>query len=226
MKGIVYYTDNQLKLKIGVRVQRQLAKIGLPIVSASYKPMDFGKNVQVPIKEGALSTFKRILAALENSDADIVYFCEANVLYHPSHFDFTPPKKKVWYYNENVWKLDARSGHALHYDCRQVSGIAVWRKTAIKHYQKRVAMVEKNGFSSGMGYEPGTHHRRERVDDSVSVGWKSDFPNIEIRYDSNFSPNRWKKEEFRNQEDTKGWVESDDEIPGWGKTKVWVEKFN
>ena len=224
-KGIIYYTDNQLKLKIAVAVQHQLKKIGLPIVSASLKPMNFGKNIHVPLKRGVLTMFKQILTALENSDADIVYFCEADVLYHPSHFDFTPPKKDVFYYNENVWKLDAVSGHALHYDMKQVSGIAVYRDTALKHYQKRVAMVEANGFSMGMGYEPGTHHRPERVDDSVAEGWKSEFPNVDIRHDGNFSPTRWKKEEFRNQRYTEGWIESDDEIPGWGKTKDWVEKF-
>jgi len=225
-KGIVYYTNNQLKVKIAATVQRQLKKIGLPIISSSYKPMDFGKNVVVPIKEGVLSMFQRILAALEASDADIVYFCEADVLYHPSHFEFTPPKKDVWYYNENVWKLDAKSGHALHYDTKQVSGIAVYRETALKHYRKRVEMVKKNGFSMGMGYEPGTHHRPERVDDSVSEGWKSEFPNVDIRHDGNFSPTRWRKEEFRNQKYTKGWVESDDEIPGWGKTADLIKKFN
>jgi len=224
-KGIIFYTDNQLKLKIAVCVQRQLAKIGLPIVSASLKPMGFGKNIHVPLQRSALTMFKQILVALENSDTDIVYFCEADVLYHPSHFEFTPPKRDVWYYNENVWKIDAVTGHALHYDMKQVSGIAVYRECAVEHYRKRVAMVEKNGFTSGMGYEPGTHHRPERVDDSTAEGWMSPFPNVDIRHDGNFSPTRWKKEQFRNQKYTKGWIESDDEIPGWGSTKNLVSKF-
>lgn len=229
-KGIIYYTDNQLKLKIAVRVQRQLAKTAarknIPIVSASLKPMDFGKNVCLPLKKGVLTMFKQILAALEASDADIVFFCEHDILYHPSHFDFTPLKKKIWYYNENVWKLNSKTGHALHYDCKQVSGIVVYRTTAIKHYKRRIKLVEKNGFSLGMGYEPGTHKRKERVDDAESEGWKSEFPIVDIRHESNLSPTRWKKEEFRNQKYTKGWTESDSEIPGWGATKEWKEKFN
>ncbi len=225
-KGIIYYTDNQLKTSIAARVRRQLAKSGLPIVSASLKPMDFGTNVYLPLERGYLTMFKQILAALEASQAEVVFFCEHDIFYHPTHFEFTPPKKKVWYYNENVWKLDTKSGHALHYDCRQVSGIAVYRETALKHYRKRVALIEKNGFSMKMGFEPGTHHRHERVDDSVSEGWKSEFPNIDIRHDNNLSPTRWKKEEFKNQKFTKGWIESDTEIPGWGKTKDLVDKFN
>lgn len=226
-RGIIYYTDNQLKVKIAARVQRQLLKIGLPIVSASLKPMDFGYNVYLPhLERGVLTMFKQILAALENSKTDIVYFCEADVMYHPSHFDFIPPKKDVWYYNENVWKLDAKTGHALHYDMKQVSGIAVYRETAVKHYKKRVEMVEKNGYTMGMGYEPGTHKRPEKVDDATSESWKSEFPNIDIRHDGNFSPTRWKKEQFRNQKYTKGWEESDDIIPGWGQTMDLVRKFN
>ena len=228
-KGIIYYTDNQLKLKIAIMVQRQLKKISefknIPIVSASLKPMGFGKNIHVPLQRGVLTMFKQILTALEASETDIVYFCEADVLYHPAHFDFTPPKKEVFYYNENVWKIDAKTGHAVHYDMRQVSGIAVYREIAANHYRKRVAMVEKNGFSMGMGYEPGTHHRPERVDDATSGSWKSEFPNVDIRHGGNFSPTRWKKEEFRNQRYTKGWTETDDEIPGWGKTADLIKNF-
>jgi glycosyltransferase involved in cell wall biosynthesis len=229
-KGIIYYTDNQLKLKIAHTVQRQLRKIEnsrkIPIVSASLKPMSFGKNIHLPLQKGVLTMFKQILAALEASKSDIVYFCEHDILYHPSHFDFTPPKKDVFYFNENIWKLDVKTGHALHYDCKQTSGIVVYRKTVVEHYRKRVALVEKNGFSMKMGYEPGTHRRPERVDDSTSEGFKSEFPNVDIRHEGNLSPTRWKKEQFRNQKYTKGWTESDTEIPGWGETAELIKKFN
>jgi glycosyltransferase involved in cell wall biosynthesis len=216
-KGIIFYTDNQLNLKIAHKVQKQLKKIGLPIVSASLKPMGFGdKNVTLPLQRGVLTMFKQILAALEASDAEIVYFCEHDCLYSPSHFDFTPPRKDVWYYNENVWKVDSKTGRALHYDCKQVSGICVYRELAIKHYRKRIEMVEKSGYTSRMGYEPGTHHRPERVDDSTAEGFKSAYPNVDIRHDGNLSPTRWNKEEFRNQKNTQGWIEGTiKDIPGW-----------
>lgn len=229
-KGIIYYCDNQLKVKIAVAVQRQLKKISenynIPIVSASLKPMDFGQNIHVQLQRGVLTMFKQILTALEASTADIIYFCEADVLYHPSHFDFVPPKKDVFYYNENVWKLDAKTGHALHYKCKQVSGIVVYRELALNHYRKRVELVEKNGFTMAMGYEPGTHRRPERVDDSTAEGFMSEFPNVDIRHDGNFSPTRWRKDQFRNQKYTEGWTESDTEIPGWGETVNFVNKFN
>ncbi|MDO8487690.1 MAG: glycosyltransferase family 2 protein, partial [bacterium] len=190
-KGIIYYTDNQLDLKIAHAVQERLKQISetkhLPITSCSLKKMSFGvKNVHFPsLKRGYLTMFKQILAGLEHSKAEVVFFCEHDVLYQPSHFDFTPPDKDKFYYNENVWKVDPQTGLALHYDCKQVSGICVYRETALKHYSKRVEMVQRNGFSMKMGFEPGTHHRTERVDDLTSGSWKSPFPNIDIRHGHN-----------------------------------------
>ena len=229
-KGIIFYTDNQLKLKIAHTVQKNLRKIadskGMKIVSSSLKPMSFGdRNVHFPhLKRGYLTMFKQILGALENSSSDIVFFCEHDVLYHPSHFDFTPPKKTKFYYNENVWKLNSENGHALHYDCKQVSGIAVYRDLAIKHYKKRIKMVEKDGFKMSMGFEPATHMRSARVDNLTSESWKSEFPNVDIRHGHNLSTTRWKKSDFRNQKFTKGWIEAL-EIPAWGKTEDLIKRF-
>lgn len=229
-KGIIYYTDNQLRLKIAHKVQKQLESIGLPIVSASLKPMTFGKNVYLPLKKGYMAMFKQILSALEAQDTDIVYFCEHDVLYDPSHFEFTPPKKDVWYYNVNVWKLDANTGHAMRVDeCKQVSGICVYRETAVNHYRKRIEMLEKyllqngdkdfNSYVRAMGFEPGTHNRAERVDDATSETYSSNNPNVDIRHDNNLTSTRWNPEQFRNKKFTEGWTESDT-IPHWGKIKL------
>lgn len=216
-KGIVFYTDNQIPIKMAKKVQDRLRRVGLPIVSSSIKPMPhFGTNVHVPGERGALQMFRQILAALEASSADIVFFCEADVLYHPSHFEFRPPRKDVWYYNTNVWKLDTGAGKAWRTDdCRQVSGICVYRQLAIAHYRERIRRVELEGFSNKMGYEPGTHGRPERVDDATSDRWESQYPNVDIRHDHNLSHTKRSPEEFRNQKYAAGWTESE-EIPGWG----------
>jgi hypothetical protein len=147
-----------------------------------------------------------------------VFFCEHDVLYHPSHFDFTPNGDDVFYYNENTWKVDANDGRALFYYCRQTSGLCAKRDLLLEHYRKRVAMVEENGFTRKMGFEPGTHRRSARVDDYKSEAWMSEYPNIDIRHGKNLTPSRWKQEQFRNKKNCRGWKEAD-EVPGWGKTK-------
>jgi len=210
-KGIIYYTDNQLNLKIAHKVQKQLLTIGLPIVSASLKPMPhFGQNIHLPLKRGYLAMFKQILAALEASTAEIIYFCEHDVIYHPSHFDFTPPTKDKFYYNENFWKVRIEDGHAVHYDAKQVSGLVAYRELLIKEYRKRVTDVERDGYDRRTGFEPGTH-------DDRAVRYFSEQPNVDIRHDHNLTKNRWSEDLFRNK--PVNWIEAD-EVPGWGRITI------
>jgi hypothetical protein len=218
-KGIVYYTDSQLDHRIACGVRGQLEKAELPIVSVSLKPLNWQKNITLDLERSKLTMFKQILAGLEASTADIIFFCEHDVLYDPSHFDFMPEKEDVYYYNENVWKVDANNDHKpIHYDCKQTSALCAYRETLITHYRERVRRVESDGHSNKMGYEPGTHNREERIDDLKSESWFSPVPNIDIRHDGNLTKSRWSKEQFRSQRNCKNWQEAD-EVPGWESYK-------
>ena len=216
-KGIIFYTDNQLRIKIAHRVQKQLEMIskekGLPIVSSSLKKMGFGdKNIHFPsLKRGYFAMFKQILGALENSDAEIVFLCEHDVLYHPSHFDFTPPKKNIYYYNHNWWRLRVSDGFSVHWNANQVSGLCAYRSFLLDFYRKRVAEVEKNGYSNKMGFEPGGRNT------DMTQAWKSEFPNIDIKHGHNLSKDKWSLKDFRDKSTSKGFATTT-QIPGWGKT--------
>lgn len=221
-KGAIFYTDNRLDEKMNVNVQHNIAvgMKGSRIVSISLKPMDFGDNIHLPLERGYLTMFKQILAGLEELDTDIVFFTEHDVLYHPSHFNFIPPRKDVFYYNTNVWKLRLEDGMAVRTDdCRQLSGLCCYRELALEHYRKRVKIVEEKGFSRKMGFEPGTHRRAERVDDYTSDTWESAEPNVDLRHDKTLTPSRWSPDQFRNKVYTKGWRESY-EIPGWDVKQI------
>jgi len=217
-KGIVYYTDNELDPAIAEACRTQLLTAGLPIVSVSLKPIDFGTNIVLDKKRGPLTMFEQILTGLENIDVDIVYFCEHDVLYHPSHFEFMPECDDLFYYNQNSWRVNAKTGEALFHYSSSTSGLCACRPLLLRHYRKRVKMVRENGFTRRMGYEPGTHNRAERVDDYKSKVWMSTWPNIDIRHDKNLTASRWSKSQFRNQRYTRGWTEAD-EVPGWGVTR-------
>lgn len=219
-RGIIFYTDNKVNTKIAHKVQDKLRETELPIVSSSLKPMPhFGTNIHLPLERGYLTMFKQQLAALEALDADIVYMCEHDVLYHPSHFDFIPPRNDIFYYNTNVWKVDWQSGHALWVnECRQVSGLVAYRQLLVEEYRKRIERVEKEGkFERGWGFEPGTKNLdRGGFSDYTASNFQSKQPNIDIRSDHNLTPNRWRKDQFRNQKNTEGWTESHiAKIPGW-----------
>lgn len=219
-KSIIYYTDNKLNLKIARTVQRQLKTIGLPIISASLKPMPhFGdKNIHIKEPRCVLTMFKQILAALEASTAEIIFHCEHDCLYPKEHFDFIPPEKDVCYYNLNVIKIDAATGKTLKVDvCRQVSGLCAYRELLVEEYKKRVEIVEKIGYHREMGYEPGTKNLRQGgFSDTNKEDWSSSVPVLDVRHDNNMTRNRFKKDQFRNQKNTIGWTEGNyKEIKGW-----------
>jgi hypothetical protein len=214
--GIIYYTDNLMDEKILKACQNQLleASGGKKIVSVSLKPMDFGKNVVLPLERGYLTMFKQILLALETIDTDIVFFCEHDVFYHPSHFDFVPPKNDVWYYNTNYWCLRHSDGFAVHFNASPLSGLCLYRDIAIKHYKERIEMVEKDGFSYHIGFEPMTHGRIKWKNFYKCEHWQSTGPNIDIKHGKNLTRARWSTDLFRRKPTI--WIESDaDHIPGW-----------
>lgn len=226
-KGVVYYSDSRPDeaLLSVVRQQIQRSVNGHEIVSVTLKPTEFGRNLTLPLERGYLTMFRQILAGLESSTADVVFFAEHDVLYHQSHFEFTPARTDTVYYNPHVWKVHAETGHALHYRCNQTSGLCAYRDLLIEHYRKRVERVEREGYNSHIGFEPGTRKiRHGGIDDLRYETWVSPFPNIDIRHGACLTPSRWRKEQFRNQKYTDGWTESDS-VPGWGVTRGRMPEF-
>jgi glycosyltransferase involved in cell wall biosynthesis len=212
-KGIIFYTDNQLNLKIARKVQDQLRKVSqekdIPIVSASLKPMDnMGRNIRIKGERGVLSYFRQIVAALEASNAETVYFCEHDVLYHPSHFDFTPPTKDKFYYNHNVWRLRVADGFAVTWAANQVAELVCNREFALEWYRKKLAEVEAGTFDRS--YEPGGR------DVTQYEAFRSEYPNIDIRHGDNLTKSKWSPDDFRDKSTCVNWQESTaDQIPGW-----------
>ena len=219
-KGVIYYTHNVGDKKLLSKCRKQLLK-GIKqkhIISASSQPLMFGmKNIVVNIPEPKyLDMFTKILKCLEASTADVIFFAEHDVLYHPKHFDFLPKEKDKYYYNTNIWRVRASDGHSLFCnDLQQLSGLVAYRETLIKHFRTRIERA-KDGYSSAMGFEPGTHNRPERIDDLKAESYFAQFPNLDIRHDTNSTASRWSKDLFRNQKYTEGWTEKPFwELPGW-----------
>jgi hypothetical protein len=212
-KGIIFYTDNRVPEKIAKKVQKNLENIakkqGMEIVSASLKPMNFGKNIHIEAERGILTMFRQILAALEASTAEIIFHCEHDVLYVPEHFDFTPPQKDQFYYNQNFWRV-RKDGFAVHWDANQVSGLVAYRNHLIAWYKEKIKQVEADEFNRS--YEPGGR------DKSQFTTYQSTRPNIDIRGDWNLTSSKWSKADFRDKSTCVNWREGTvDNVPGWTK---------
>ncbi len=224
-KGIIYYTDNRLTEPIFSIVQNQIKKSSLPITSVSRSSLSFGKNYTVSMSSGYLSMLHQITLGLEKSSEDYVFFCEHDVLYPLSHFEFTPPESNIFYYNDHVWRWDYPSDRVITYDrliC--LSGLCVDRQFALAHYQSRLKKIQDLGlrqdshepaWARRWGYEPGTKKiKRGGFSDDDFSTWHSKEPIIDIRHPKTFSPPKVTLSGFKHL--PTGWRETTiDHIPGW-----------
>lgn len=208
--GAVYYTDGRLCENILVPCYDQLKCALGHRTQLAVVPKPLG------MEPCAITMFTQILTGLLELNTDLVFLCEHDVLYHPSHFDFVPPDLDKVYYNINTWKVDVGTGRAVTYVTKQTSGLCADRELLVEHYTKRLDLCRANGFTRRMGFEPGTHGRDERVDDLKSEVFVSLYPNIDLRHGHNLTESRWRKEDFRSQRNCRGWTEGTaDNIPGW-----------
>lgn len=226
--GIIYYTDNRIdESLISNLCQKLILNSNLPIVSCSLKPINFGKNIVLENRQRSYPTMAtQILTALENIDTENVFFCEHDVLYHKSHFDFIPPTKDIYYYNVNNWRWEYPKDRAISYDeLTSLSSLCCDRELAIKHYKHRLKLIDEWGldkirsreprWARKFGYEPGTKKRRSGgVTNEDHVKRKSEYPNIDIRHSGTFSRPKVTLESFKHR--PTNWRETTlDNIPGW-----------
>jgi hypothetical protein len=144
MTTVVYYSacneDPAFEEKIIANIRTQAKD--LPIISVTRKPMDFGKNIcigETPICYA--NSFKQLLRGLQEATTDFCIACEADVLYPPEYFTFTPPLKDKPYRYTNVW---------VHFAGRQ----GFWKKPfsegaqicGREHWIKSIEAVVKPGW--------------------------------------------------------------------------------
>lgn len=240
-KELIYYTDNYLNPNIMAACIKQLKEAykannisDKQVISVSHKPLDFGRNIVMPdLPRSSESIFRQILAGLEKAEADIIYLIEHDILYHPSHFDFIPPKPDRFYYNLNFWFVNVKTGHCLKHFSRNPSFLAASRELLLKYYRRIVQVIDERGFHlSEMGYTPGAR-RIKGVGNFKTENWESEYPNLDLReHGANWSPKKWRKQEFRNEIPTQGWQEAD-KLPNWyierkgflGGGIIWLKNF-
>lgn len=224
-KGIIYCTNNKsLEPPIIPIVREQILKSGLPITSVSLQPIDFGENVVLQGRKSSSYTLVlQIILGLESSKADYVFFCEHDVLYHPTYFNFTPTKDDVFYYNKNVVKWGWKSELTVTHDgLISFSELCVNRLYALKHYKIRKEHIDKMGWeqnnpreswwSRRIGYEPG--YKPLTQEEKYEI-YKAEYPNIDIRHKFCFSNKKMRLDQF-NRPPIDSWKEGNiKDIPGW-----------
>jgi len=229
-KSGIYYTHNCIDNNIFNACQNQIKNhFDGELVSVSLEPMNFGKNIVLDRKPSVITMFTQILTALENCSHDVVFFLEHDVLYHPSHFDFVPLRKDIYYYNTHVWRWKFPRDFFITYDhLYSLSGMCADRKMLLNHYYYRFKKIEENGWQDGrdpgwarkIGYEPGKKRRRGGILDEETAEWKSEYPNIDIRHSKCLTPPKVSLTSFRHP--PTNWQETTFiNIKGWQDYDLW-----
>lgn len=109
--AIIYYTSNREDEEFEKKIRQNILNVcgGIPIVSVSQKPINFGKNIcvgEVGVNDDNL--FRQVQIACQNSDADFVITAEADVIYPEDYFKFIPQSLDQIYRSDNVWILYTR----------------------------------------------------------------------------------------------------------------------
>ena len=122
---ILYYTSNREDEIFERRIRDNILQVsgGLPIISISQKPIDFGENIVVgDVGASGFNMFRQVLIGCEAAKTPFVISAEADCLYPPDYFQFMPPRDDICYRNKNLyvmpqyraffWKKEEGATHA------------------------------------------------------------------------------------------------------------------
>lgn len=108
-KTIIFYTGNTELESFEQKVRDRILEVsgGLPIISVSQKPIDFGRNICVGKMEHCYeSAFKQALIGVKEAKTEFVVMAESDCLYpEKGYFDFQPTDSNVIYTYDNVWLM-------------------------------------------------------------------------------------------------------------------------
>lgn len=108
---IIYYTSNWLDTHnpyflANTKKQFLEAVKGLPIISVSQKPMDFGTNICVgDIGRSHLNIYRQILIGAKAAKTKYVAMAEDDILYSYEHFHTYVPEKDKFAYDMSKWSI-------------------------------------------------------------------------------------------------------------------------
>lgn len=125
-KTIVYYTSNgdYPALEEAVRTIIREHSQGLPIVSVSQQPIEFGTNLCVgDIGRSRHNIYRQLRIGAENASTRFLVVCEADFLYPPQWFQFTPPRDDTYYYPQECYILWKKRSSFFRKKMHQLTGI-------------------------------------------------------------------------------------------------------
>lgn len=116
-KTIIYYSSGREDEILEANVQENIRKHcgDIPIISVTQFPMDFGENICIG-DQGAsgYNMFRQVQIALMEAKTEFVMSAEADCLYPPDYFEFTPDRNDICYRNSNLYVMPDKRSFYFH----------------------------------------------------------------------------------------------------------------
>lgn len=156
-KGIIYYSSSTETPEFEKKIQDIIKQNcgDMPIVSVTQKPADMGINICIgEVGKSYQNEFRQILIAARNIDTDYIIFCEADFLYPPEYFQFSPTGENVYRY-DNVWLVFNKSN--IYYKKNYSNGAMICKRDFVVESLKKFLTSE----DPWVDWEPSTYFSGE-----------------------------------------------------------------
>lgn len=222
---IIYYTANRVKPYFADKVREQLLKAadGLPIISVSQKPLDFGTNICVGTDVySSMQVYRQILTGAKTAKTKYIAMAEDDTLYSREHFRTYLPKDDEFAYDFSRWSIYTwvvPPTYSLKYR-RVTSMLIAPRLLTIEALEERFKKYpdEKSLKNQEIFSEFGKYERNLGVSPRKAVDYKSYVPCIVFSHEDALGWN------ILGLKKRMGELRAYD-IPVWGKAEDVLKNF-
>lgn len=221
---IIYYTANRLKPFFADNVRKILLKAadGLPIISVSQKPLDFGTNICVGTENySGVQIYRQLLIGAKAANTKYLATAEDDILYSREHFRTYSPKDNEFAYDFSRWALYTWVVPPTYSLKRRrvLSTMIAPRNLLIETLEER---FDKYPSGGPVYSEPGKYEAAYGLTPRKSVEFWSHCPSIVFTHEQSFGF------EVQGKKKALGELRAYD-IPFWGKasdilTKIYGER--
>ncbi|OGK52583.1 hypothetical protein A2966_03520 [Candidatus Roizmanbacteria bacterium RIFCSPLOWO2_01_FULL_41_22] len=120
---VIYYTANVINEHFANNIRAQLLSAigGLPLISLSKKPLNFGTNIcEGETERSIINVYRTLLVGAKAAKTKYIAFCEDDTLYPDEHFHYHLPPPDTFAYNMTRWNIHSWSNPTFYLVTRRI----------------------------------------------------------------------------------------------------------
>lgn len=179
---ILYYTANKINNDFATRITNYIKSNvnGMPIISISQKPIDFGENICVgDIGQSYKNVYKQILLGALEAKTKYVICCEDDILYTSDYFNYRP-QIAPFAYNLNRWNLHTTKD-IFSFTNRIIMGQCIAEREAL--IECLTAREKLENYPDELVGEPGRFEKQLGLKEYKYETFETEVPNIQFVHD-------------------------------------------